>query len=295
MLTCCSNRRLDNNFNIFEGVTRNYFFMGINVIMIGAQVMIVYVGGAAFNVKRLDGKQWGISLVLGVLSIPAGALIRCIPDPFLIRLTPKFLKKRRKNGPQLTISDEEEGQFKFPQPLADVKDELTFLRKFKGGRVNNLRFKAHQVREQVMPRSRSGSRSRDNSHPGTPNHETDDDKLGTPAPPTPESRRRSRSSRSRSNSALGATTVMAGIIAGSVAGWSPIERREGDTDATRWPKGANIRADLDGRKDIEIHPDTKADDPVIVAEPPTGNLPPSQIPELRPEAGATLKHEEEKK
>lgn len=257
--------------------------MGINVVMIGCQVMIVYVGGAAFNVTRLNGPQWGISVVLGLLSIPVGALIRCIPDPFLIKLTPAFLKKRRKT-PQVTISTDEEAQYRFPQALTDVKDELRFLKMIKGGRLNNLKFAVKQAKESVIPRSRSGSRSRDNSIPGTPNPEQADDVLGTPAPPTPESRRRSRSNRSRSNSALGATTVMAGIIAGSVAGWSPIERREGDTDATRWPKSGTARADLEGRKDIEIHPDTKPEDPVIAPEPITGNLPPSQIDALRPEA-----------
>ncbi|KAG9979182.1 calcium-translocating P-type ATPase, partial [Aureobasidium melanogenum] len=35
-----NNRRLDNKFNIFEGVQRNVFFIGIALIMIGGQVMI---------------------------------------------------------------------------------------------------------------------------------------------------------------------------------------------------------------------------------------------------------------
>lgn len=289
-----SNRRLDNKFNIFEGVTRNYFFMGINVIMIGCQVMIVYVGGKAFNVTRLGGEQWAISVVLGFISIPVGAAIRCIPDAPLIRMTPKFLKKRRK-GPEVTISDEEE-QFRFPKPLADVKEELSFLKKVKGGRLNNLRFAVQQARDSVMPRSRSGSRSRDNSIPGTPNNgeHARDDSIGSPPPPTPESRRRSRSNRSRSNSALGATAVMAGIIAGSVAGWSPVERREGDTDATRWPRNGNARSELESRKDVEIHPDTKPDDPVIAAEPLVSDLPPSQVEGLHP-AAASPKHSTDEK
>merc|ERR1712144_200405 len=190
--------------------------------MVGGQVMIIYVGGKAFNVVRLNGAQWGYSIVLGVLSIPVGAVIRLIPDELLIRMIPAYLKRKPK-GPELTISDEEQ-QFHFPKPLSDVKEELSFLKKVKGGRLNNLKFKMQDARDNWLPRSRSGSRSRSNSSlPQTPNNgEVQDDSFNTQPPqPTPESRKRGRSNRSRSNSALGATTVMAGIIAGSIAGWSP--------------------------------------------------------------------------
>ena len=39
--------------------------------------------------------------------------------------------------------------------------------------------------------------------------------------------------RSRSSSALGPVSVMAGIVAGSIAGWSPIERDATDGERTR--------------------------------------------------------------
>lgn len=250
--------------------------------------MIIYVGGQAFNVVRLNGPQWGYSVVLGALSIPVGAAIRCVPDELCIRLTPSFLKKRRKT-PEVTVSDEEQ-QYRFPQPLADVKEELTFLKKFKGGRLNNLKFAAQRARESVMPRSRSGSRSRDNSiPPQTPNGEAQGKEGASTTPaPTPESRRRGRSNRSRSNSALGATAVMAGIIAGSVAGWSPIDRSQNDNDSARFPRSSNARrSDLESRDDIEIHPDTKPDDPVITSEPHKVGAPPSQVDTLNPSAPAT--------
>lgn len=265
--------------------------MGINVVMVGAQVLIIFVGGAAFNVTPLNGSQWGISLILGFLSIPVGAAIRLVPDELCIRLTPEFLKKRSK-APEVTISDEEEHYY-FPKPLSDVKEELTFLKKFKGGRLNNLKFKVQQARDSVMPRSRSGSRSRDNSlPPQTPNDDGKGvDNLGSPPPPTPESRKRGRSNRSRSNSALGATAVMAGIIAGSVAGWSPIERSHGDhPDTARFPRNGSTRSALEARNDVEIHPDTKPDDPVVADTPQNSLLPPSQIPELTPAAAGSTLH-----
>lgn len=275
----CSNRRLDNKFNIFEGVTRNWFFMAINVIMVGGQVMIIFVGGKAFNVVHLNGAQWAYSIILGFLSIPVGAVIRLVPDELLLRLIPEYIKSRPK-GPELIISDEEE-HFRFPKPLADVKEELSFLKRVKGGRLNNLKFAMQQTRDTFLPRSRSGSRSRSNSVPQTPVYQQEDS-FGTPQPthPSPESRKRGRSNRSRSNSALGATTVMAGIIAGSVAGWSPIERNHNDSDALF--SRATGRSQLEGRTDVEIHPQTEADDPVITENPHNLDAPPIQIEGISP-------------
>lgn len=273
-----NNRRLDNKFNIFEGVHRNYFFMGINVIMVACQVMIIYVGGRAFNVVRLNGAQWGYSIVLGFLSIPVGAVIRLIPDELLARLVPEYLKRRPK-GPELTISDEEE-QFRFPKPLADVKEELSFLKRVKGGRLNNLKFKMQQTRDNLMPRSRSGSRSRD-SLPQTPDHQLDDSFNSPIGSHSPDSRSRRKANRSRSNSALGATTVMAGIIAGSVAGWSPIERGYGDSDSMKFSRSRG-RSELEGREGVEVHPDTAPEDPIITENPRNLNLPPSQVEDATP-------------
>lgn len=278
-----SNRRLDNKFNIFEGVSRNWFFIAINVVMVGGQVMIMFVGGKAFNIdERLNAAQWAYSIILGFLSIPVGACIRLVPDELVSRLVPAYFK-RSKKGPELTVSDEEE-HFRFPKPLADVKEELSFLKRVKGGRLNNLKFAMRDARDTFLPRSRSGSRSRSNSVPQTPNggepHREDSFGSNTPAaPPTPESRKRGRSNRSRSNSALGATTVMAGIIAGSVAGWSPIERNA-DSDA-RFTRALG-RSQLSSRDDVEIHPDTRADDPIITEDPHHLGAPPSQVPEINP-------------
>ena len=243
LLTCNSNRRLDNKFNIFEGALNNWFFLAINVVMIGGQVLIIFVGGKAFNVVRLNGAQWIYSVVLGFFSIPVGAVIRLIPDQVILRLVPAYMKQRPQR-PELLISDEEE-HFRFPKPLADVREELSFLKKVKGGRLNNLRFAMQQTRDTFLTHSRSGSRSRSNSLPQTPEYEPEDS-FGTAV--SPVTHRRGRSIRSRSNSALGATTVMAGIIAGSVAGWSPIERPNGDNDSMAFSR-PRAKSDLDTRSD----------------------------------------------
>lgn len=232
-----SNRRLDNKFNIFEGLTKNWFFIGISAIMCGGQILIIFVGGEAFQIakKKQSGELWAMAIVLGFLSIPVGVIIRLIPDHFLEALIPEFLKQRAKKVPGLTVSDEEMSMY--PEPLADVRDELNFIRRMKGGRLNNLKFAIQHPKEAVeMVRSRSPSHSRSNSlnAPQTPIQENPFD--GSPIG-TPNSGRRPRSTRSRSNSALGAPTVMAGIVAAGVAaGWQPKMRPDNDGDHSDSPR-----------------------------------------------------------
>jgi len=205
-------------------------------------------------------------------------VIRLIPDELIVRLVPEYLKRRPK-GPELTISDEEE-HFRFPKPLADVKEELSFLKKVKGGRLNNLKFAMQHPRETFLPRSRSGSRSRSNSFPVTPINEFNrQNSFGSPGR-TPESRKRGRSNRSRSNSALGATAVMAGIIAGSVAGWSPIDRSSHDNESIPFPPSTLGRSELESGEGVEIHPATNPEDNVLTEEPSSLTESPIQMPEI---------------
>ncbi|KJZ69962.1 hypothetical protein HIM_10654 [Hirsutella minnesotensis 3608] len=237
-----NNRRLDNRFNIFEGLTKNWFFIAISAIMCGGQVLIIFVGGAAFQIAKdgQDAALWGIAIILGVFSIPVGIIIRLIPDGVTSALIPSFLKQREHGVPGLTISDEEMDMY--PEPLADVRDELNFLRRMKGGRLNNLKFAIQHPKETLRQRSRSPSNSRSGSinAPPTPTRE---DSFGSRAA-TPDSRQRSKSTRSRSNSALGAPTVMAGIVAAGVAaGWSPMGRinPEGQEGGETQPAEASTR------------------------------------------------------
>ena len=79
-----NNRRLDNKFNIFEGIHRNFFFIGINAIMVGLQVAIVFVGSEAFQITPggLNGTQWAISIITALMCWPWAVLVRLFPDPW---------------------------------------------------------------------------------------------------------------------------------------------------------------------------------------------------------------------
>ncbi|KAI8710463.1 Calcium-transporting ATPase [Fusarium sp. LHS14.1] len=247
-----NNRRLDNKFNIFEGLTKNLFFISISFIMCGGQVLIIFVGGPAFQVADdgQSGTLWAIAVVLGFISIPFGILIRLIPDQVMLALIPQFLKNRASKVPGLAVSDEE--MEKYPEPLTDLRDELNFLRRMKGGRLNNLKFTIQHPKETLMsrsrspshPRSHSRSRSRSNSLniPQTPVQQ--DDGVMSPAA-TPNFQMRPRSNQSRSDSALGAPTVMAGVVAAGVgAGWQHMTRptHEGQTEGDNQDNGTQDSA-----------------------------------------------------
>lgn len=84
-----NNRRLDNKFNIFEGLQRNQFFIVINFLMVGLQVAIIFVGGQAFSIVAggISGTQWAVSLVLAILCMPWAIAIRLFPDPLFAKIS----------------------------------------------------------------------------------------------------------------------------------------------------------------------------------------------------------------
>ncbi|KAK4185227.1 hypothetical protein QBC35DRAFT_21794 [Podospora australis] len=89
-----NNRRLDNRFNIFEGITKNNWFLAIALIMIGGQILIIFVGSDAFEITRLNGKEWGLSIGLGAISLPWGIAVRLFPDAWAAKMWPDFGKLR---------------------------------------------------------------------------------------------------------------------------------------------------------------------------------------------------------
>lgn len=96
-------RRIDDKLNVFYGIHRNWLFIAITLLTIGAQIIIIFFGGEAFSVTSLSGVEWAVSLVLGLLSLPLGALIRKIPNKWILEWVPKRRNRER--------VDEEDGEF----------------------------------------------------------------------------------------------------------------------------------------------------------------------------------------
>ncbi|KAL5001069.1 hypothetical protein BDV10DRAFT_160581 [Aspergillus recurvatus] len=87
-----NNRRLDNRFNIFTGLHRNWFFIGINCIMVGCQVVIAFFGGAAFSIVRIHDEQWAICILVAAISLPWAIAVRLFPDAWFYAIA-KFVGK----------------------------------------------------------------------------------------------------------------------------------------------------------------------------------------------------------
>jgi len=72
-------RSVTNGLNSFQGVFTNYIFVGITIITAVLQVLIVEFGGGFMDTKPLTLPQWGVCVLLGLLSIPLGFIQRMVP------------------------------------------------------------------------------------------------------------------------------------------------------------------------------------------------------------------------
>lgn len=239
----------------------------------------MFIGGQAFSIHRINGAQWGYSIVLGALSMPVAVIIRLIPDELFAKMIPS-IPHRKKHGPEFVFEDDEDRIRHWNPALEEIREELTFLKKIRGGRMSELAYKLQHPRDTFLPRSRSPSRSRSNSElPQTPEVEQPVTDTASASPSTPEKlRRRARST----SSVFGPAAAMAGIIAGSVAGgWSPVEKRSDEQETVHFAR-ARSHSGVEGTPGMEIHPATPAEDPVFAPTSPKLGVPPSQDPDLAP-------------
>ncbi|XP_062165564.1 calcium-transporting ATPase 10, plasma membrane-type isoform X2 [Alnus glutinosa] len=92
-------RKLD-EFNVFEGVTKNYLFMGIVGATVVLQVIIIEFLGKFTSTVRLNWSKWLISIIIGFLSWPLAAIGKLIPVPE----TPFILPFKRLRRPKTSRS-----------------------------------------------------------------------------------------------------------------------------------------------------------------------------------------------
>lgn len=103
---------------------------------IAIQVVIIFVGGAAFSVTQIGGKEWGISLALGVGSIPIGALIRCLPNgPFQ-----KFFQKVGLFGRPDALPTTSNEHQQWNLAITQVRNNLNTFANVRGGRMRSSSF-----------------------------------------------------------------------------------------------------------------------------------------------------------
>lgn len=112
--------------------------MVIFAIMCGGQAIIVEFGGPAFQVTAINGRDWGISIITGLMAFPIGALVRILPtEPFYRFLIRVKVYQDPATLPLTTELDEivDEEKYEFNPALSKIKDNLNTFANIRGGRV----------------------------------------------------------------------------------------------------------------------------------------------------------------
>lgn len=191
-------RRVDNQLNILEGITNNPLFFLITAVIVAVQFLLIFFGGKALNTVPLSRPQWGCSILMGACTLPVGAALRYVPDIGLRMLIPDWLRLRleKRKKPDI-ISDFDH----WDDGMLAIKDELSFTKKIRGGRLRGVHSTIQRTRDTLGSWSPRGFRSRDASPDG----------VSIPQ----------RRSRSASETAVVAANIIAGIVAGCITGWGP--------------------------------------------------------------------------
>jgi magnesium-transporting ATPase (P-type) len=74
-------RKIRDELNPFDGIMTNNMFLSIFIGSAIMQFLTVQFVGVVFKTVPLDGDDWGVCLILGLLSIPIGVASRFLP-PF---------------------------------------------------------------------------------------------------------------------------------------------------------------------------------------------------------------------
>ncbi|KAI9437975.1 Ca-transporting ATPase [Lactarius indigo] len=135
-------RRLDIKLNVFEGASKNRYFMAITTIEVAVQVLICFVGGAAFGVTRIGAREWFISVGLGCVSLPLGALIRLAPNELCERA---FKKLRLLPEPELLPTTRPDAEPGFSFVVDQVRDNSGTFTQLRDGSMHGSSF-VHESR-----------------------------------------------------------------------------------------------------------------------------------------------------
>lgn len=123
--------------------------------MVGGQALIINVGGAAFQVVRIGGRDWAISIVIGLITLPLGALLRCLPPGPFHRLLVKlhlYPSEAQIRGDLPFVSKAAE-EVKWAEGIQKAIDGLRVYSTVRGGRARAssiLKFKRPVSRDKQL-------------------------------------------------------------------------------------------------------------------------------------------------
>ncbi|SCU87621.1 LAFA_0E07844g1_1 [Lachancea sp. 'fantastica'] len=164
------------NLDFFQDLFRNYYFLVIIVFIGGFQVLIMFVGGAAFSIARQTPAMWATAIICGLLALPVGALIRIIPDEWVLKVFPakvvkamlyvlgfKFLKRssRKSEDEESLLAQDADATLVSSSAFERARNEMTFAKGhcIEGNRLNPI----HAFKKWRRSSSSTGSDVEDRS------------------------------------------------------------------------------------------------------------------------------------
>ncbi|SOV07566.1 related to putative calcium P-type ATPase NCA-2 [Ustilago sp. UG-2017a] len=157
-----NSRSLNRKLNIFSNLHMNPWFIGIMAIEIGFQVLIMFVGGVAFSVTKLTARDWGVCIIVGLVSWPLAVIIRLTPtqpiENFLVKLhlmpDPNALPAPVTEGSEDDDKRSRARTFTEWLPaVGQVGDQLNSFRSIRGGRIAATP-RIYESREQQLKRAK---------------------------------------------------------------------------------------------------------------------------------------------
>ena len=173
-------RGLDRDLNVFSGLHQNLLFLLITAITVGGQIIIIFFGGAAFSVVRLDGPQWALSIVLGLLSIPFGVIVRLllrVPCGWIVPR--KVFHTRQITDWRLNRTTQTDEQWNSARN--DVRENLILLKRIRSGRRLSRVESAHRKIQDVFSRRSSKAKVGDSLSPFEQAHQMESNTQVAPA------------------------------------------------------------------------------------------------------------------
>ncbi|KAL7753238.1 plasma membrane calcium [Sorochytrium milnesiophthora] len=116
-------RAIHGEYNVFKNVFKNPLFVGITLFIIVGQVIIIFVGGDVFKVRPISGVEWAVTVLLGLVSLPGGALLKALPD-----VGRKWFQKK------YYVADPSQAKMQWQYALKQVQTQVAVVRVWRGYR-----------------------------------------------------------------------------------------------------------------------------------------------------------------
>jgi len=143
-------RKIHGQRNVFEGLSKNYIFLGIWVTTFISQIILVEFGSLAFSTAGLSVDQWMWCLCCGVSALLWGQVVTTVPTEKLpkcfsaARATPEELQQfdaSRKPGAREEEEEEEEGpvgQILWLRGLTRIQNQIRVVNAFRVGVLDQM-------------------------------------------------------------------------------------------------------------------------------------------------------------